>query len=135
MRKEIFCILLVLVVIISNCSKNDYRKYYEEYTKFTEFPETEKWEFERFCNDPFMLQAYPKTIINNKYLVISDFFNSTTEMIKIYDLDSHKLVKAFGEKGKGPGEFLVSHQVIQHKDKFMVFDNKHQCIYIYKILS
>ncbi len=70
---------------------------------FTEFPKTEKWVFEKLAAITFPLPPKIK-VIDDQYLITAS--NSDKKMIRIYDLDKGKLIKNFGRKGQGPGEFV-----------------------------
>ena len=52
--------------------------------------------------------------IVGRYIVLCD--RKSKEMIKIFDLESRKLLKLFGRKGQGPSEFVTPPFVIRDAD-------------------
>jgi len=128
--KKICVYVTTIFVVLIQCSINNYGKYYKEYTKIRKFPKTEKWEFKKFSDSSFMLPSITLTIIEDKYLLLGDSYNTEGQMVQIYDLDTGKIIKSFGKKGKGPGEFIyVSYILIdpENKNKFLIHDwNQHR---------
>ncbi len=124
MRKIIICFILIFI-ILNNCSKDHYSQYYENYRTFKKFSETEKWEFKEFSDGEYLLPPYPLIIIQDKYLILGPDDSEKIKMIKIYRLGDRKCLKAFGEKGKGPGEFIYITEMLvdpKNKNKFWVYD-------------
>jgi len=131
-----YCILIILIITLIQCSKNRYDKYYDNYETFTEFPITEQYEIKEFADEKFMMPPGDFTIINDKYLVMEDDNNSISQMILIYDLDTKKCVKRFGKKGKGPGEFVNITSIfddINNKNNFWIYDRATQRFSIFSI--
>jgi len=120
--KKIIVLITITLVMLSNCSNDNYENYFENYQKFTEFPKTEKWEFERLSNISFFTP--PKiNIINNKYLVV--LAETDGKLIQIIDVDNGKILKCFGRKGQGPGEFVGANSTLytpSDSDKFWIYD-------------
>jgi len=131
--KMVRYIFLIFILILNSCSKSDYSQFYQKYKTFTKFPVEEDWKLQSFCDDKFNLQVYLPTIVENKYLVMSDIFNSATEMIRIYDLDSHNCIRAFGIKGQGPGEFISCTQISYIDDTLMIYDGTLRRISYYSL--
>jgi len=121
MRKIILFIVISLISL-SNCSNDNYENYFENYQKFTEFPKTEKWEFKQLSNISYYMPPKMK-IINDNYLVL--LTNKNNSIIQIIDIDNGKLLKSFGKKGQGPGEFVGASMTLftpSAPDKFWIFD-------------
>ena len=133
-----YCVYIILMILLIQCSKNRYDKYYDNYESFTEFPITEQYEIKEFADEKFMMPPGDFTIINDKYLVMEDDNNSITQMLLIYDLDTKKCIKKFGRKGKGPGEFINITDIFANynsKNNFWIYDRATQRFSIFNVIN
>ena len=124
--------MLLIIILFNSCNK--YKKYYDNYETFTKFPTTEKYQINNFADKKFMLPPIDMAIINDKYLIIENEDGSINQMVLIFDLNKEIVIKGFGNKGKGPGEFINITSILEDKnDTLYIYDNSKKTMNIYNI--
>ncbi len=113
----------ILIIFIVQCSKNEYSKYYKNYETFNKLPTVIKKNIHPFSKNKYQLYISELNIIDNRYLLIVNAEKETA--IQIYDIETKEIIKQFGKKGRGPGEYLAISSILidsNNKYKIWIFD-------------
>lgn len=112
MKKLLSCFIIILVTLFQ-CERNHFKQEYGNYETFKSFPQQETWKFNRLPGPNFYLPTRIK-IMQDRYLFISE--DTDEKMIQIYNIEDGRLIKAFGKKGKGPGEYFGPPSILYCSD-------------------
>ena len=105
-------VLTIPLLLVSGCSSK-----YSKYT-YTNYKELKKPEKERNLESMVVLTRDAANRIGDfkiikNHLVLID--TQADEVIKIFDLKTHELLKSFAKVGQGPSKFIQASQIIQVK--------------------
>jgi len=120
--KKVLTSILIILLFLFQCEKRHFEKEYRNYEKFTGFPQEETWEFERLSDVTFFFPPRIK-IIQDHYLFVLTTIDG--KLIQIYNMDDGRLIKSFGKKGQGPGEYIGATGILYNSfepDKFWIHD-------------
>ncbi len=118
-RRFLLCGLM-LPLILSGCSGKFSKYNYTNYIKLKEPPKVSK-----LHPTPLMkgVNFLVDLEVMGKYLVFVDM--KAENAVKIFDINSHKVLASFGKKGQGPGEFVGSPSITrdpQNENNLWLYD-------------
>ncbi len=114
-----YIILFLINLLFIQCSKQDCDDYYKKYNSFDKFPIVEKWKFNTFSKNKYMLPPSTFSILDDRYLVLVNKKNHN--IIHLYNIEKRELIKSFGNKGKGPGEYMGISDILYEKRNNRIF--------------
>jgi hypothetical protein len=132
-----FIYYFITLLLLFSCEKDkNYDTYFENYRQIKYFNSVGERKIVPLSDTKFDMPPQYMILLQDKYLLFSNFLNQEDKTMKILDIEKQTIVSEFGIRGQGPGEFtgiMGVEKSDSYSDRFYIYDISLQRLTFYRL--